>query len=384
MSGPANKTIADAAIDYAKRGWKPVPVNRKTKKAIGKDWQNRPYDPRQFNGNSQNVGIQFGTVSGGLCDVDLDTMSAIGLAPEFLPPTNAIFGRRSKLCSHQLYICDLHKTETLATLQYPQYVGNRAASMIVELRIGGNGKGATTTFPPSMHVTGEMVEWASDGEPAHVDGTELKRAVLKLAVATLLQLYYPLAGSGSSNPRHEGALVIGGVLARAGWRANDISAVMTAAARAAGDDDVRDRARTAAGAVNIKDGGRNVAGFERLRDVWGDIVADTLKHWLKLQALDGGVEDRVALDFATQHADDLRHVAKSGQWMHWAGARWRPEDTLAAFDLSRVLCRAAGDARAKTVAAVVTLARADRRMAATTEQWDADPHKLNLPTRKSP
>ena len=34
---------------------------------------------------------------------------------------------------------------------------------------------------------------------------------------------------------------------------------------------------------------------------------------------------------------------------------------------------------AKTVAAVVALARADRRLAATTEQWDADPWLLNTP-----
>jgi hypothetical protein len=74
-------TIADAASHYAKRGWKPIPVSRKTKKAIGKGWQKHPFDPRQFNGNGQNVGIQFGAVSGGLCDVDLDSTLAIGFAP---------------------------------------------------------------------------------------------------------------------------------------------------------------------------------------------------------------------------------------------------------------------------------------------------------------
>src|SRR5262249_46757189 len=78
-------TIAETAVAYAKRGWKPVPVNRKSKKAIGKEWQKRPFDPRQFNGNEQNIGVQFGAVSRGLCDVDLDSMTAIGFAPEFLP-----------------------------------------------------------------------------------------------------------------------------------------------------------------------------------------------------------------------------------------------------------------------------------------------------------
>jgi putative DNA primase/helicase len=61
----------------------------------------------------------------------------------------------------------------------------------------------------------------------------------------------------------------------------------------------------------------------------------------------------------------------------WDGSRWQVEDTLAAFDASRKLCRAARDAKARTVAAVVTLARSDRRLAATTDQWDRDPWAFN-------
>ena len=56
--------------------------------------------------------------------------------------------------------------------------------------------------------------------------------------------------------------------------------------------------------------------------------------------------------------------------MRWDGCRWRPETTLAAFDDARTLCRDSGDAKAKTVAAVVTMARADRALAATEDQWD--------------
>jgi P4 family phage/plasmid primase-like protien len=369
-------TIAEAAADYAaRRKWKPVPVDRKTKKAKGKGWQTRPYSAAQFNGNAENVGVQLGEVSGGLCDVDLDSMAAIGFAPEFLPPTDAVFGRRSKPCSHQLYVSDLYKTETRATIQYPEFIGGRAGQMIVELRIGGNGKGAATVVPPSMHTTGEIVEWVRDGQPAQVAGHDLMRAVRKVAVAALLKSYYP--GEGS---RHEGALVIGGVLARAQWSADDIAEVMTAVARAAGDDDVRDRVTTAAGAVNVKANGSDVPGLDRLREVWGDIVADTLTHWLKLRALpggkDGGLEDRVALDFAAEHAEDLRYIAKSNQWMRWNGTCWQEEDTLAAFDEARKLCRDASDARGRTVAAVVTLARSDRRIAATATQWDTDPMRL--------
>jgi putative DNA primase/helicase len=90
-----------------------------------------------------------------------------------------------------------------------------------------------------------------------------------------------------------------------------------------------------------------------------------------------GLEDRVALEFAQGHANHLRYVAASSQWMRWSGSYWEDEKTLAAFDEARKLCRAAGDAKAKTVAAVTALARSDRIIAATIEQWDSDPSLFN-------
>jgi Bifunctional DNA primase/polymerase, N-terminal len=374
------KTIAAAALDYSKRGWKPVPLGRKTKKPTDKGWAKRPFAPAQFNGNAQNIALQLGAASGGLCDVDLDSALAIGLAPEFLPATGAIFGRRSKPCSHQLYVSDLYATEKTAAIQLKQYQDGKAGPVLVELRIGANGKGAHTTVPPSMHVTGELVEWVFDGEPARVAGEDLKRSVLELAVASLLKSRYPGRGS-----RQEGALVLGGVLARANWDAERIRHVVEVLARAAGDDEVQQRVEAAVGALALKAKGDAVTGLPRLAEVWGKDAADTLARWLPAARAAGGdkgagLEDSVALTFAHEHVDDLRYVAKSNQWMHWAGARWQAEDTLAAFDQSRVLCRSAGDSRAKTVAAVVTLARSDRRMAATTDQWDADAMMLNTPT----
>jgi putative DNA primase/helicase len=101
-------------------------------------------------------------------------------------------------------------------------------------------------------------------------------------------------------------------------------------------------------------------------------------------------DEDLALRFAALHADHLRFVGGWGKWMSWDGERWRADETDYAFDLARGLCRRAADecsimkakkviASAKAVAAVVSLARADRRLAATTEQWDADPWLLNTP-----
>jgi putative DNA primase/helicase len=117
-------------------------------------------------------------------------------------------------------------------------------------------------------------------------------------------------------------------------------------------------------------GGGNHEQLDEMIEQTLAIEAKTLDEVTEAKTESAGLEDSVALAFAGQHADQLRYVAKSSQWMRWDGLRWQVEDTLAAFDSSRMLCRAAGDAKAKTVAAVVTLARSDRRLAAKLDQWD--------------
>ena len=101
-------------------------------------------------------------------------------------------------------------------------------------------------------------------------------------------------------------------------------------------------------------------------------------------------DEALALRFADEHKDDLRYVAIWGRWLSWDGKRWQFDDTLSAFDSARKICRRASAeynkpsaaqkiASAKTVAAVATLARADRQIAARADQWDADPWLLNTP-----
>jgi len=103
-------------------------------------------------------------------------------------------------------------------------------------------------------------------------------------------------------------------------------------------------------------------------------------------------DEALALRYAELHAGDLRYVATWARWLHWNGTHWRLDDTLQAFDFAREVCRetaaalahnkaklAAVIASAKTVAAIERLAKADRRLAATSDQWDADPWLLNTP-----
>jgi putative DNA primase/helicase len=100
-------------------------------------------------------------------------------------------------------------------------------------------------------------------------------------------------------------------------------------------------------------------------------------------------DDALALDFADRHKDDLRYVATWSRWLYFDGRHWQYDETLNVFDLVRLICRkAAARAKkniraaivsAKTVSAVERHARSDRRLAATIDQWDADPWMLNTP-----
>jgi P4 family phage/plasmid primase-like protien len=104
----------------------------------------------------------------------------------------------------------------------------------------------------------------------------------------------------------------------------------------------------------------------------------------------GFTEDALALEFSSRHAEDWRYVALWSRWLCWTGTHWQHETTLKAFDLARLACRkaaarcqnpkiAAKISSAGTVAAVERLARADRRHAATSDQWDQDLWALNTP-----
>ncbi|MCC7227381.1 MAG: hypothetical protein IT507_11885 [Burkholderiaceae bacterium] len=103
-----------------------------------------------------------------------------------------------------------------------------------------------------------------------------------------------------------------------------------------------------------------------------------------------GTEDALALAFTRRYHRDWRYVAAWGRWLVWDGCRWRTDDTLAATDLIRSVCRhaalKAGDpkqaaklASSSTINGVERLARADRRHAATPDEWDANPWLLNTP-----
>src|SRR4029450_9496863 len=100
-----------------------------------------------------------GPRSGALADADLDCREAVALAPYFLPRTGSIYGRAGKRKSHHLYQCSDPPDKAVVK------VSDEIKAVIVDLRVGGGGKGAQSIWPGSLHTSGERYEWDEDGEP---------------------------------------------------------------------------------------------------------------------------------------------------------------------------------------------------------------------------
>jgi hypothetical protein len=147
--------------------------------------------------------------------------------------------------------------------------------MLVELRIGGGGKGAQTVFPGSTHESGETITWDKDGGPAAVDGKDLARRAKMLAAASLIARAWPPQGG-----RHNAARIVGGLLARAGMTEGNAEYLVGAIARAAGDSEWADRAQAARDAVKHSSAGGNTPGLPQLADIVGTPAARKIADWL--------------------------------------------------------------------------------------------------------
>jgi putative DNA primase/helicase len=104
-------------------------------------------------------------------------------------------------------------------------------------------------------------------------------------------------------------------------------------------------------------------------------------------------EDAIAVEFTRQHGADWRYVDNWGKWAVWQEDHWDFDHTRKVSDLVRNICRAQalaaqfqnkknvpkGLTSAKTISAVVQIARTDRIHAALADQWDADPWLIGTP-----
>nr|MBA3430172.1 bifunctional DNA primase/polymerase [Actinomycetota bacterium] len=268
------RTVRQAQT-YARLGWRVVPLNPRSKKPIGNAWQKQRLTeeelPGRF-GHGENLGVLLGDPSGGLTDIDLDCREARELASQFLPHTEAIFGRASSPRSHYEYLADPLPGPTKYT--DPLTKEGEEHSTLIELRTTGQ-----TMFPPSTHTSGEVVAWTTDGAvPPTVDGAEIDRAVRKVAAAALLARYWP------TGHRHDATLALAGGLLRGGWTPDDTWDFIRAIGHVAGDEEIDDReVNVRSTAAKLESGDAKVTGWPKLGDYLKDkVIAAKAREWLQI------------------------------------------------------------------------------------------------------
>lgn len=101
-------------------------------------------------------------------------------------------------------------------------------------------------------------------------------------------------------------------------------------------------------------------------------------------------EDAIAECFAVRHGSDWKHVVQWGAWFRWTGQVWSRDETGAARELARMICRTTASecerpaearriASDRTITASLRIAASDPRVAARTADWDTHPMLLNTP-----
>jgi len=176
----------DATREYCRRGWRVVPTPLREKAPQLREWGKLRVTlddiPRYF-GNGANVGVILGSKSGWLVDIDLDCTEALDIADLYLPVTRAEFGRQSKPRSHRLFIA--------VGATHEAFADPLDGATLLELRSEGRDGGChQTIFPPSIHPSGERIEWCGDIiAPTAIAATALRLGVAWLAIGCLVMRY---------------------------------------------------------------------------------------------------------------------------------------------------------------------------------------------------
>ncbi len=283
----AETIFLDAAADYLRRGWQPLPVPHRSKNPNFSNWQNSTLTenelPNHFNGKPQNIGVLLGAKSNGLTDIDLDSPEAVRIADFFLPETEAVFGRDGKPRAHRLYISDFPKIEKF---EYGE--------TIVEIR----STGGQTIFPPSTHEHGESIKWNTNGEPLKIEAKLLRRATALLASACVISKFW------RKGIRNELNLALCGALLRHGFDIAATKNFIRAVGAAVNDEEIADRLKAVEATAQKLERGDKVCGFPKLAKLTDKKLVETVCKWLEIEKLDENTNNE-------QNTDTRQANAKS-------------------------------------------------------------------------
>jgi putative DNA primase/helicase len=304
--------------EYRSRGWQVIPIGYREKGCRQQNWPDLRIAaedlPRYFHDGPQNIGVLLGEPSRWLVDVDLECAEAVALADEFLPPTDAVFGRPSRRRSHRLYVAQGAEN---VSFKFGDF------GSIAEL----HSTRRQMVFPGSTHESGEPIEFESDGQAADVDAARLTRIVAALSSAVLIAANWPARGA-----RDEAAMALAGMLLKGGVGEDEAERFVAVVTRAGGCDDVEAKVKKVSRTQRRLDANRPASGRSRLAALIGGDVVNAVVEWLQLKAepaernpscTDAGNGDRLI----ASHGKELRYVFPWKTWFHWDGRRWARDDS---------------------------------------------------------
>lgn len=298
-------TLEDA-LAFHQRGWAIIPIPLKEKGPRFANWQRTQLQDeaqlvelfrREWHGDNGNVGVLLGSASAGIVDADLDWPEAAQLAKYFLPKTNTVFGRKSKLHSHLFYVVN----DFGNTIKY-QVAGDKGGT-ILELR----GNGGQTVLPHSVHPSGEEVQFEDDQGLYACDAVHIKKGADYLAAASLLLRNW------TPGIKDDLATAITGALLRSSWEPERVDRFVEIISNEAGDKDVKSKLKAQKLAATLQSKQGHVPGLPKMRELLGEQAVELLVGWLKLKKLEEGFPLAVLStlhDFCQTKFADMEYIVE--------------------------------------------------------------------------
>ncbi len=271
MRNQCQNEMVEAVKTMFNSGWSVLPVKRRGKQPLIARWQENRIKTiehvEQIWSEPENVGVALGPASGHLHDLDLDILEVVPFVDilfRHLPG----FGRPSKPRSHRLVcIPDAKKGKEA-------FVHNKQT--VLEIR----GQHHFTVFPPSIHPSGEEIEYFQQNPIPEMKWNEVVRLARICSGLGLLLRHYP----DEAGCRNDLCLALTTVLVQLDLDDRTADSLVTTMAKAGDDEEWTTRGGCAAATRGKIADGEPVTGLTRVLELLGveddEKLRSTIYRWL--------------------------------------------------------------------------------------------------------
>ena len=260
-------------LDLINAGLCVIPVYPQTKRPkVVEGWPERTVQDNNLNefSEGESVGVVLGKASGNLVDIDLDSDIARQIGHYFLPPTGWVFGRKGAPRSHFIFrsLGEPGRGETF----------KNNGKMIVEYRADGQ----QTVFPPSIHESGEVIEFAELGDIGGAARVELLEAAGWITAVELMASQYV------EDQRQETILALAGTLLNGGKTENEVLLFVKALCDVTADDEKSKRIDAVRSTSRRKANGEGFTQSRHLIELIGEQATNDLCRYLRINPQQSG------------------------------------------------------------------------------------------------